>query len=492
MRTLATKQPAKDAVKQKQHGDSMRLPQVGNSVRSQSISLLSTGQPILQRQCACGGGCPRCQESLLQTKLHISEPGDAYEQEADRVADQVMRMPEPIIQRQEDLEKEGKENVIRSKGVSYPEMPTRSQSSEPVPSIHEALRFSGSPLDSQAREFMESRFGYDFSQVRVYTDERASSSARALGAQAYTLGKNVVFGAGRYQPETQEGKKLLAHELAHTIQQSNASISSSAFTTNAVSQQPSLSHFSTSQIARQDDMDAGVPEIHDAGESLPGGIAEPPTPVSPEPEAAPERTCGPDITSAISTVLSRVDSHFHGLGSWFRKRRSCMVLDIDSIFSGVNPIMAWDTRELFLPNTSFLDPYFRANGCGSPRNPGCDADPTRHLCETAGTCGNTVVVGGKCMLAGTANYAIYGRMFKLCHDEFSPDYPRWDMRAMITLYKTIDGDDPDPPKEMASSAFDGFFPVVPAAVENRGSCTRRCGRTHGGSFDFIWEPYKSR
>jgi Domain of unknown function (DUF4157) len=462
-----------------------------------------TSRAILQRQpissvaesgehCACGGGCPRCQKSaLLQTKLKISEPGDRYEQEADRVADQVIRMPEPTVQRQEELE-EDKENVIQPKEVSHPEMPTRSQLPESVPSVHETLRFSGSPLDSQAREFMESRFGYDFSQVRVYTDERASASARAVGAQAYTIGKNVVFGAGRYQPETQEGKKLLAHELAHTIQQSNVSISSSAFATNAVFQQPSLSHFSTPQISRQDDMDAGVPEIHDAGESLPGGIAELPTPVSPEPEAAPERTCGPDITSAISTVLSKVDSHFHGLGSWFRKRRSCMVLDIDSIFSGVNPIMAWDTRELFLPHTGFLDPYFRSNGCGSPRNSGCDADPTRHLCETDGTCGNTVVVGGKCMLAGTANYAIYGRMFKLCHDEFSPDYPRWDMRAMITLYKTVDGDDPDPPKEMASSTFDGSFPGVPAAVENRGSCTKRCGRTHGGSFDFIWEPYKSR
>jgi hypothetical protein len=154
--------------------------------------------------------------------------------------------------------------------------------------------------------------------------------------------------------------------------------------------------------------------------------------------------------------------------------------------------MAWDTRELFLPNTDFLDPYFLSNGCGSPRNPGCDTDPTRLLCETAGTCGNTVVVGGRCMLAGTANYAIYGKMFKLCHDEFSPDYPRWDMILMINLWKLLDRDNADPPEAMASSVFDGTFPVVPAAAENRGSCTGRCGITHGGSFDFVWEPYKPR
>jgi hypothetical protein len=446
-----------------------------------------TRRAILQRQpissvaeshnhCACGGACPRCQQSaLLQPKLSISEPGDRYEQEADRVADQVMRMPEPNIQPQKtqhgELEKDNEGKVLRANDDSPLErLPARSQSSGLPLSVHEVLQSSGSPLEHQAREFMESRFGYDFSQVRLHTNERAAASARALGAQAYTLGNNIVFGAGRYQPETQEGKTLLAHELTHTIQQSYAS---------------------TPQIARQDDMDAGVPEIHDAGESLPGGVAEPPP--APEPAAAPpEKTCGPDITSALSGVFSRVDSYFHGLGSWFRKRRSCMVLDADFILSGVNPIMAWDTRELFLPNTGFLDPYFRSSGCGSPRDSGCDTDPTRHLCETAGTCGNTVVVGGKCMLAGTANYGIYGRMFKLCHDEFSPDYPRWDMRAMITLYKTIDGDDPDPPKEMASSVFDGTFPGVASAAENRGSCTKRCGRTHGGSFDFIWEPYKPR
>lgn len=211
-----------------------------------------------------------------------------------------------------------------------------------------------------------------------------------------------------------------------------------------------------------------------------------PTPLSPQ------NICGPDITSSLNTLLPSIDAYFHGLGSWWEKRRSCMVLDIDSILSGVSPIMAWDTRQLFLPNTSFLDSYFNSHGCGSPRDPGCPMDSTRSLCETDGTCGNSVVVGGKCMLAGTANYAIYGRMFKLCNDEFSPDYPRWDMRAMINMYKALSFDDPEPPREMASSVFDGTFPTVPTSTENRGFCTGRCGQTHSGSFSFVWEPYRPR
>ena len=95
------------------------------------------------------------------------------------------------------------------------------------------------------------------------------------------------------------------------------------------------------------------------------------------------------------------------------------------------------------------------------------------------------------MLAGTANYALYGKLFKLCNDEFSPDFPRWDMKAMIWLWK-VWADDPDPPLAMATAVFDGAFPTVPAAAENRGHCNGRCGVVHDGSFHFIWEPYRVR
>lgn len=95
--------------------------------------------------------------------------------------------------------------------------------SEVPPIVHDVLRSPGQPLDAQTRAFMEPRFGHDFSNVRVHTDENAAESARAVDALAYTVGHNVVFGAGQYAPNTGVGRRLLAHELTHVAQQSNIS-----------------------------------------------------------------------------------------------------------------------------------------------------------------------------------------------------------------------------------------------------------------------------
>ncbi|HAX86468.1 MAG TPA: hypothetical protein DCY91_09400 [Cyanobacteria bacterium UBA11370] len=184
MRTLATKQPINNFVK----------PKNGDRGRSRSVSPLSTGMPLLQRQCACGGGCPRCQDELgIQTKLKISEPGDHYEQEADRIADEVMRMPESKVQ-----------PILTSN----------------IQRLHD----SGQPLPRSVRSFFEPRFGYDFSQVRVHTDAKAAKVAQAINARAFTLGQDVVFGLGQYAPGTLAGQQLLAHELVHTLQQTGESL----------------------------------------------------------------------------------------------------------------------------------------------------------------------------------------------------------------------------------------------------------------------------
>jgi hypothetical protein len=87
------------------------------------------------------------------------------------------------------------------------------------PLVHEVLRSGGRPLDAPTRASMEASFGHDFSQVRVHTDSRAAESARSINALAYTVGSAVVFGSGRYAPDTTAGRQLLAHELTHTIQQ---------------------------------------------------------------------------------------------------------------------------------------------------------------------------------------------------------------------------------------------------------------------------------
>jgi hypothetical protein len=88
--------------------------------------------------------------------------------------------------------------------------------------VHEVLRSPGRPLDAAARRFMEPRFGHDFSRVRVHADRRAAESASAVNAHAYTVGDNIVFGEGKFAPGTLKGRRLLAHELTHFIQQSGA------------------------------------------------------------------------------------------------------------------------------------------------------------------------------------------------------------------------------------------------------------------------------
>src|SRR4029077_9193611 len=90
------------------------------------------------------------------------------------------------------------------------------------PIVHEVLEAPGQPLDVQTRAFMEPRFGHDFGHVRVHTDVKAADSARAVNALAYTVGRDIVFGAGRYAPDKSEGRGLVAHELAHVLQQSGA------------------------------------------------------------------------------------------------------------------------------------------------------------------------------------------------------------------------------------------------------------------------------
>ena len=93
------------------------------------------------------------------------------------------------------------------------------------PIVHEVLRSPGQPLDTATRAFMEPRFGHDFSRVRVHTDATAEQSARDVNARAYTVGQNIVFGAGRFAPGTREGLELIAHELTHVVQQNGGTVS---------------------------------------------------------------------------------------------------------------------------------------------------------------------------------------------------------------------------------------------------------------------------
>jgi len=223
---------------------------------------------------------------VVQPRLTVNKPGDSFEQEADAVADQVMRMPDPKakpttdsnvetgnvakaveVQRfvqpvapksstptlvqpasqslpgtrtsgshpalapttiqtkkdqrtQEDApesEKEPEGDIMRQDAGAIAD----SASGNPAPPIVSEVLSSGSgqPMEPTTSDFMESRFGQDFSDVRIHTDSRASESAEAINALAYTSGSDIVFGEGQYAPETDSGKHLLAHELTHTVQQ---------------------------------------------------------------------------------------------------------------------------------------------------------------------------------------------------------------------------------------------------------------------------------
>ena len=113
----------------------------------------------------------------------------------------------------------------KEEGVTVQRKADSSAMGTPVPAgVHEVLHSPGTPLDGDTRRVMESRIGVNFGNVRVHTDARAAASARAMRANAYTVGRDVVFASGQYSPHSPDGQKLLAHELAHTIQQAGHSI----------------------------------------------------------------------------------------------------------------------------------------------------------------------------------------------------------------------------------------------------------------------------
>ena len=185
-------------------------------VKSYSQSLL------LQRKCSCGGTagltseCTECQSKRLlgkplQTKLRVNEPGDEYEQEADRVADQVMAASAHHVA------SDAPPRIQRFSGQS-----NGSMDAAPA-SVDHALASAGRPLEPTLRQDMEQRFGHDFSRVRVHSGANAEQSAREVSANAYTVGHDMVFGTGRFTPGTHEGRRLIAHELTHVVQQSVAS-----------------------------------------------------------------------------------------------------------------------------------------------------------------------------------------------------------------------------------------------------------------------------
>jgi uncharacterized protein len=179
----------------------------------------------------------------VQPKLVVTAPDDPYEREADQAADQVMRMPEPRVQRKCAACAAGgsgrpKIQEVKRAAIQPQNAECKAEEKQPIqtqgaPAEHaepvldagvgvRAAEHGGEPIPSTLRSYFEPRFGYDLSGVRVHADGEAAVGALALRARAYTLGRDIVFGAAEYAPATAAGKRLLAHELAHVIQQTGA------------------------------------------------------------------------------------------------------------------------------------------------------------------------------------------------------------------------------------------------------------------------------
>jgi hypothetical protein len=169
----------------------------------------------------------------LQAKLRIGQPNDIYEKEADRVAEQVMKMPDISSSKYTRIQRkcpkclkglhgllgvDKKEEEIQTKEIpgQTPEITSK------IEDDLDSLKGGGHPLPESTREFFEPRLGADFGNVRVHEGGHAAGLAQALQAKAFTVGRDIVFGSGLYSPGTLDGKMLLAHELTHVLQQGGA------------------------------------------------------------------------------------------------------------------------------------------------------------------------------------------------------------------------------------------------------------------------------
>jgi len=210
------------------------LPRRSSEVPASSAERMSRDFPrVLMsplERCEASGQGPTVAvpvQTLIQPKLAIGAIDDPLEREADRVADRVMRMPASSqsvasapgqISRESAARKEQDIATRQMKRAGSAESPAV----EAPPAVHEMLSSAGRPLDEPTRGYFEPRFNQDFSQVRVHTDERAAASAQALGALAYTVGPHIAFGGSNFAPSSDDGRRLIAHELTHVVQQGAA------------------------------------------------------------------------------------------------------------------------------------------------------------------------------------------------------------------------------------------------------------------------------
>jgi len=164
----------------------------------------------------------------IQAKLTVNKPDDHYEKEADLIADRVVNAPEPKVavapmappevQRQEEVKEEEEQETIQTSAISIQRMTPAGAAVQFQSKLHNSAS-GGRAMAPSVGNFMSSRFGADFSGVRIHTDTSAQQMSKQVNAHAFTYGNHIYFNSGKYDPASKSGQTLLAHELTHTIQQ---------------------------------------------------------------------------------------------------------------------------------------------------------------------------------------------------------------------------------------------------------------------------------
>jgi hypothetical protein len=352
-------------------------------------------------------GTGRTGKLRVQAKLMVGPVGDKYEQEADRVAEQVMSMPNPqagssqqsavsgqpplqrqapeeeeeiqtkplaasitpLVQRQAEEEEEvqakplaqrqdiPEEEEIQTKPLVQRQADGGFEGSPDLEHRLAAHKGGGNPLSAEVRAIMEPRFGADFGGVQVHMGSEALQMTRELKAQAFTLGQDIYFGAGRYNPGTTAGKRLLAHELTHTIQQTGGiRLKSTLGIATGISRKARLKRTIQRQPLTADQMMDALEQIDFVREKL-------------EKETHKEQ-----MRAHVKNVLQKYEAHFAGGADDVTKHAMMLTMAIDGVARVIagelldpfkETYLARKLFELFRPDIE--DKLAATMGKGQPR-----------------------------------------------------------------------------------------------------------------------------
>ena len=391
------------------------------------------------RQNISSGGINSGSKPFFQARLTINNPNDQYEQEADAVADKVMRMESPFIQA-----KPIPVSVVQRKCAHCKEEEKKMQRKERntgdtsiengLENYVDKLGGGGRSLPAEVRNFYEPRFRYDFSNVKIHTDSVAAKSAESINALAYTTGNNIVFNEGQYAPQTNSGGKLLAHELMHTVQNNTSPGNKS--------------------IHRQN-IDAGL---------------------APPPQTAPHGICGPDITQQVGNAVSATVANFFG---WNDAIKDAACVSLHDPFLAAS---SWDIFEINRFQNDWIHQLYR---------PACAVTGS-----SSPPCGHSVEVFPGCHYSGSVNYVIFGHMCKLCYDHYmrrrdarAQYFTASEMISLIRLYKYF-SDNFSASVNWARAGYGAWTPNsgnTPAG--DRSNCWPQCNTAYrGGPFEVHWGP----